>query len=288
MAQDASGRGVNARYQFQDRSGEIKGQAMAQFGQSIGTAMQKVQLKREEQQKKAAAQNVFMNQFGMNEKDAKEMVSAYEKPEDAIKSLQQFMDDNQKAQVAKQQAEASRMQSEASMMRAITDRKIFKAQKEAIENSPAPKTGTADDVEGIPGAKFIWTSANAGQFVAPDGEKTSMKIGETIKVNGVSWVFDGNSIKPNPGSKEVDTLKSMIDVQTVMKGDLGDYYYSTRDPKTGNVLKGMFGLGSPVAKNEMYEQQIEMLKDEILDMTKKQKSSQSNSGVKTVNLDELK
>ena len=169
------------------------------------------------------------------------------------------------------------MQSEASMMRAITDRKIFKAQKEAIENSPAPKTGTADDVEGIPGAKFIWTSANAGQFVAPDGAKTSMKIGETVKVNGVSWVFDGNSIKPNPGSKEVDTLKSMIDIQTVMKGDLGDYYYSNYDPETGEPKKGWWS-GNRTGRNEMYEQQIAMLKDEILDMTKKQKAGQSNKG----------
>ena len=118
MAQDASVRGVNFGHQFEDRSGQIKGQAMSQFGQSIGTAMQKVQLKREEQQKKAAAQNVFMNQFGINEKDSKDLVNSFEKPEDAISAIQKYMDDNQKAEIAKQQAKAQMINAKANRQRA--------------------------------------------------------------------------------------------------------------------------------------------------------------------------
>ena len=104
MAQDASGRGVNARYQFQDRSGEIKGQAMAQFGQQIGASIAEGRRKKEEKQQSTAAIEYFISK-GMPEEEAKWAVKGLGSGPEAIKVIGVFEENRKKRELDQQLAQ---------------------------------------------------------------------------------------------------------------------------------------------------------------------------------------
>jgi len=104
MAQDASVRGVNARQQFQDRSGEIKGQAMAQFGQQIGASIAEGRRKKEEKQQSTAAIEYFISK-GMPEEEAKWAVKGLGSGPEAIKVIGVFEENRKKREFDQQQAQ---------------------------------------------------------------------------------------------------------------------------------------------------------------------------------------
>ena len=262
------------------RQGELLGQGIAQLGAGIGQGIAGYRRKQEEKKREDAFVEFVMqhgNKIGLDTSDEKAVRAG-------VKGLgpQGMMAFSQMEQAMRQQRKQNRranrqeerlqratdagiaidqQNADTAAMNADTNR--MRAEIEAEVTFSNEDIGVAKPVPGAPGFSFVPLSNGHGQLIqtGPQGaDVKELQPGDTMDVNGVTWVFDGNSIKPNPGSRETDIMKGLIDIGRVMDGPLGEYYKRTR-ASDGSIKKGIFS--GEVDRNELFEKQIELLGSEI-------------------------